>query len=98
MDLVDIGTSAHLYWRMKKMLCRVCLFSYCFFGNKNNNNDLCFHPSIIKFKLEENLHTKAVVDVCRSVVGKVFLFSSRDWERAIRNLLSLVNLYQRTGI
>ena len=30
----DIGTSAHLYWRLKKISCRTCLLSYCIFDDK----------------------------------------------------------------
>ena len=40
--------------------------------------DLYFHPSITEFRIEEKIHTKAVVDVSRDAVGRVFLFS---WER-----------------
>ena len=53
-----------------------------FFGEKKisfkSSLDLYFHPSIIEFRIEEKLHTKAVVDMSRGAGGKVFLFS---WER-----------------
>ena len=53
-----------------------------FFGEKKisfkSSLDLYFHPSIIEFRIEEILHTKAVVDMSRGAGGKVFLFS---WER-----------------
>ena len=32
---------------------------------RKSSLDLYFHPSIIEFKIEEKIHTKAVVDVSR---------------------------------
>ena len=32
----DIDTSAHLYWRLKKIFCRAFLLSWGFFGDKNS--------------------------------------------------------------
>ena len=40
--------------------------------------DLHFHPSIIEFRIEEKIHTKAVADVSRDIGVRVFLFS---WDR-----------------
>ena len=40
--------------------------------------DLYFYPSIIEFRIEEKIHTKAVVNVSRGAGERVFLFS---WER-----------------
>ena len=54
--------------------------------------DLYFHPSITEFRIEEKIHTKAVVDMSSGAEGRVFLFS---WEGVSRSLLSLVKLYQR---
>ena len=52
-----------------------------FFGHKiiafKSSLDLCFYPSIIEFRIKEKIHTKAVADVSRDAVGRVFLFS---WE------------------
>ena len=63
------------------------------FGDKK---PLDFYPTIIEFRIEEKIHTKAVVDVSRGAGGKVFLFFfGRDWEGVSRNLSSLVKLYQR---
>ena len=48
----DIGTSAHLYWRLKKISCRACLLFYCFLVTKvafKSSLDLNFHPFIIAF-------------------------------------------------
>ena len=76
-----IGTSAHFYWRLKKISCRACLLSYCFGDKKiafKISLDLYFHPSIIEFRIQEKIHTKAVVDVSRDAIGRIFLFS---WER-----------------
>ena len=35
-EIGDIGTSAHLYWRLKKMSCRACLLFHCFIVTKNS--------------------------------------------------------------
>ena len=43
-----------------------------------NSLDLYFNPSIIEFRIEEEIHTKAVADVSRGSGERVFLFS---WER-----------------
>ena len=65
-EIGDIGTSAHLYWRLKKIL---CLSFLLFFGDKITafkcSLDLCFYPSIIEFRIKEKTHTKAAVDVSR---------------------------------
>ena len=55
--------------------------------------ELYFHPSIIEFRIEEKIHTKAVVDVSRGTEGRIFLGEIR--EGVSRNLLSPVTLYQR---
>ena len=33
-EIGDIGTSANLYWRLKKISCRACLFFINIFGHK----------------------------------------------------------------
>ena len=52
-----------------------------FFGDKKvsfkSSLDLYFHPSIIEFRIEEKIHTKAVVNVSRGAKRRVFLSS---WE------------------
>ena len=35
--------------------------------------DMYFHPSILEFRIEEKIHTKAVADVSRDAVERVFL-------------------------
>ena len=40
-----------------------------------NSLDLYRHPFIIEFRIEEKIHTKAVVDVSRGTEAGVFLFS-----------------------
>ena len=40
--------------------------------------ELYFHPSIIEFKIEEETHTKAFVDMSSGTGDRIFLFS---WER-----------------
>ena len=45
----DIGTSAHLYWRLNTISCRAY---YCFLVTKvafKSSLDLNFHPFIIEF-------------------------------------------------
>ena len=54
--------------------------------------DLNFDPSIIEFRIEEKIHTKAVVDVSRGAGDRLSCFPGRDWEGVSRNLLSLVKL------
>ena len=47
-EIEDIGTSAHWYWRLKKISCRACLLFCYFFGDKKiafkSLFDLYFHP------------------------------------------------------
>ena len=43
-----------------------------------NSLDLYFNPSIIEFRIEEEIHTKAVADLSGGSGERVFLFS---WER-----------------
>ena len=33
-EIGDVGTSAHLHWRLKKISCRACLLSYYFLVTK----------------------------------------------------------------
>ena len=51
-EIGDVGTSAHLYWRMTTILFRACLVFYYFFGDKKiafkNIFDLHFHLFIIE--------------------------------------------------
>ena len=53
-----------------------------FFGDKKisfkSSLDLYFHRSIVEFRIEEKIHTKAVVDMSRGAGGRVSLFS---WEK-----------------
>ena len=62
--------------------CSPCLLSCFFLTTKKivfkNSLDLYFNPSIIEFRIEEEIHTKAVADVSRGSGERVFLFS---WER-----------------
>ena len=62
LEIGDIGTSAHLDWRLKKISCRACLFFYYFL-------DLHFLSSITEFRIEEKIHAKAVADVYRDAGG-----------------------------
>ena len=55
--------------------------------------DLYFHSSIIEFRIEEKIHTKAVSEVSRDPGGRIFLGEIRKGVN--RNLLSPVKLYQR---
>ena len=44
---------------------------------KSSLDSLYFHLSIIEFRIEEKIYTKAVVETSRDTGGRVFLFS---WE------------------
>ena len=46
--------------------------------SRKSSLNLYFHLSIIEFRIEKKIHTKAVVDVSGGAGGKIFLFS---WER-----------------
>ena len=76
---------------------RKCLLSYSFFWWQKialkSSLDLYFHPSVIEFRMEEKIHTKAVVDASRGAGERIFLEKIRDG--VSRNLLSPVKLYQR---
>ena len=90
----DIRTSAHLYWKLTKNLCRACLLSYCFWVSKafKSSLDLYFH-------LESQRRYTLRLLLCLEAMEKGFsCFPGRDWEGFNRNLLSLVKLYQRIWI
>ena len=84
-----------LVLQVEEIFCRACLLCYCFLVTKvafKSSLDLYFHPCITEFRIEENIHTKTVVDVSRGATERIFLFS---WERlggVSRSLLSLVKL------
>ena len=72
------------------------LFFFFFLVTKKvfkSSLDLYFDPSIFESRMEEKIHTKAVVDVSRGAGGRIFLGEIRDG--VSRNLLSPVKLYQR---
>ena len=46
-EVGDIGTSAHLYWRLKKISCRACLLFYNFFGDIKNSFKKLFSPVLL---------------------------------------------------
>ena len=60
-------------------VCLFVCFCFCFlfFGDKKiafkSSLDLYFHPSVFEFRMEEKIHTKAVVDVSRGAGGRIFL-------------------------
>ena len=72
-EIGDIGTSAHLYWRLGKTSYRACLLFYYSFGDKKiafkSPFDLYFHPfniglfsvAELLFKIEEKIHIKPVM-------------------------------------
>ena len=51
----------------------------------------CFCFSWLQFRIEEKIHTKAVVDVSRGVGRRFFCFSGRGWKGVRRKLLPLIN-------
>ena len=101
-EIADIDTFAYLHWSLKKISCRTCLLSYCFFGYKIWFLKALFISTFIltllSSELRKKIHTKAVIDVSRGTGGRNFLFFRRNWEGVCRNLLSLVKLYQRIWI
>ena len=82
----------------KKIMKSLSAFLLLFFVDKKiafkRYLDLYFHCFIIEFRMKGKIYTKSVVDVSRDA-GEFFCFSARDWEGVSRNLLSLVELYQR---
>ena len=88
-----------LYWRLKKISYRACLLFYYLFGDKKqllralltctfirlllNFFDLCS----CNFKIEENIHIKAVTFLMFLEVLKeeFFCFPVTDWQRFVRN-------------
>ena len=78
----DVGTSAHFYWRLKKISWRVSAFSLIFWWKKialKSSLDLYFHPLIIELFFLVTVQ-KAVVDASRAPGGK--------WEGVSRKLWS----------
>ena len=51
------------------------MFVYHFVEPDLRVETLYFHRSIIEFRIEEKIHTKAVVEVYRGAGGRVLLFS-----------------------
>ena len=108
-EIGDIGTSAHLYWRLGKTSYRACLLFYYSFGDKKiafkSPFDLYFHPfniglfsvAELLFKIEEKIHIKPVMlSMLLEVLREGFLgFPGRDWGGVCGKLLSLLKLYQR---
>ena len=54
-EIGDSDTSAHLYWRLKKIPCRACQLFYCALGEKKkkigfkSSLDLHFHPASLHY-------------------------------------------------
>ena len=73
----------------KKNVCFLIIFFFFFFFfflwqeiAFKSSLDLYFHPSIIEFRMEEQIHTKGVVGVCLEVLEEGF-----SWERLGRGLV-----------
>ena len=64
---------------LKKISCKfqenVCFLNlFCWWKiTFKSSLELQFHPLIVKFRIEEKIHTKAVVDVLRGTAGRIFL-------------------------
>ena len=71
---------------LKKMSAFLLSFFFFFFLWQEiafkSSLDLYFHPSIIEFRMEEQIHTKDVVGVCLEVLEEGF-----SWERLGRGLV-----------
>ena len=83
-NLIDSDLRVEIFMQISEKyfmkISRKCLLSYCLFffggGQKlafKSFLDLHFHHSIIGFRMEEKIHTKAVVDVSRGIGGRIFL-------------------------
>ena len=59
---------------MQRLPALLLLFGSKKVALKSSFTDLYFHPFIIEFRIEEKLHTKAVVDVSRGARGRVSRF------------------------
>ena len=85
-------------WKNFMKISRKCLLSCVFFGWQKiafkSFPDLNFLPSIIEFRMEEKIHTKAVGDVSRGAGGRIFLWEIR--QGVSRNLSSQLKLYEMT--
>ena len=89
-EIVDIGSSAYLYWKLKEISCRACLLLNFF--------DMCFHPPIIEFRIEEKYTVRLLLTCLESLEEGFSCFPGRDLEGLSRNILSPVKLYQRIWI
>ena len=91
-EMVDLGTSAHVCWRFKKVSCRTCLLMYCFLFlvTKKVLKALltCIFIAALLNSFDSPSYSSEwrrryilrlfAVDVSRSAGGRFFLFF---WER-----------------
>ena len=103
-EIEDIGTSTHLYWKLKKISCRACLLFHYFLGDTKKLLKIgTFIPLLLKFffclpsySSRSSKRYPLRLLLCLETLGKEFpRFSGRDWEGVCRKLLSVVKLYHR---
>ena len=110
-EIGDIGTSTHLYFRLKKVSYKACLLFDYFFGDKKIAFKSSFNPyfhlfiieffwfAYLQFRIEEKVHIKILLLMCLEALGEgLSCFHGRDWEGVCRKILSVVKLYQRFWI
>ena len=81
-EIGDIGTSALLYWRLKKISCKACLLFYCILATKIALLLICTFITLLlnSFCLAtvqnrgKDTHTNVVADVFGGAGRRVFLF------------------------
>lgn len=106
LEMGDISTSVHMYWRLNKISCRVCLLSYWFFRWQKITFKSCLelyviHPLLIfnlliySFYLFSDLRKRYTLRLLSRETGGFCCFPGKDWERVSRKLLPLGKLYQR---
>ena len=83
-EIWDIGTSPHLYWRLKKVSYRTYLLFYYSFGDKKiafkSPFNLYFNPFIIEFffsKLKKRYRLRLLL-MCLEALGEGFALFSRE--------------------
>ena len=100
-EIGDIGTSAHLYWRSKKISCRACLFSYCFLVPKKYLLKALltctFIPPLLSSESRKKYTLRLLLTCLEAQEEGFFCFPGRGWERD-SNLFSLVKLYEMNWI
>ena len=98
-EMGDISTSPHLHSRLKKISCRACLFSNCFFGDKKNLLKALltctFFAPLLSSESRKRYMLRLLLMCLEAQEEELSCFPGRNWEGVSRNLLFLLRLYQR---